>query len=69
MIESTTGERALYDLQEDPHETRDLGGETEIAKALASRLDEWILEGRNKRSAVELDRATLEHLRSLGYIR
>ncbi len=62
----------LFDLAEDPGETRNLAG-TPLLELdwLRSRLDAWIERGRLEESGgepAELDEETRERLRALGYL-
>lgn len=62
---------ALFDLQADPGETRDVAAaHPEVAKRLQAAILEWIREHRFDRPAptAVVDRATEERLRQLGYI-
>jgi len=75
---SLSGKEELYDLERDPGETVDLSGVSpgELAEA-RRRLAEFAAEGEQERrllrlsggEAADLDRHTLERLRSLGYAR
>jgi arylsulfatase A-like enzyme len=64
---------SLYDLLSDPLETEDLStSEPEILRDLLDRLDAWeerYAQQVGEEERVILDEATLERLRSLGYIR
>jgi arylsulfatase len=65
-------ELELYDLQEDPGETRNLAGERpEVAAQLRERLARWIGEGGTGSAAptaVRIEPEAERQLRSLGYI-
>jgi arylsulfatase A-like enzyme len=76
LVESSTGERFLYDLGADPLESRDLAAERpgQVA-ALHARLDAErarlglpTLDQVGKGAAAEVDEATKERLRQLGYV-
>jgi arylsulfatase A-like enzyme len=78
LVATSTGERLLYDLAEDPAESRDLAGERpdEVAR-LAARLEAVRMELglpaldvdlSQGEGAAELDPATRERLRQLGYV-
>jgi arylsulfatase A-like enzyme/Flp pilus assembly protein TadD len=63
----------LYDLSADPEETRNLLEESpessrEIAASLATLVAEHSAEGSEEVRAAEVDRETVERLRSLGYV-
>jgi arylsulfatase A-like enzyme len=78
LVETSDGESFLYDLRADPAESRDLGGErpAELAHMRARMaeartrlglpaLDAPLAAGAG---APELDEATRERLRALGYV-
>ncbi len=59
----------LYDLQADPGETRDIAADyPELAERLAEAGEEIRRRRSPERQAVELDQATREELRALGYM-
>jgi arylsulfatase A-like enzyme len=68
LIAHEDGGAELYDLNEDPGETRDIAGSRpDEANALRSVLAEH-LEGRAEIKAASQDQATQDALRALGYI-
>jgi arylsulfatase A-like enzyme len=70
LISSTNGKRELYDLSKDPHEQRNLynSGDS-LSQQLEGRLAKWMNSIRPPRGQpAELDRETLDRLKSLGYI-
>jgi tetratricopeptide (TPR) repeat protein len=61
--------RELYDLARDPDETRNLAGERpQLADRLAAELETLAPESSGTPVAAPVDAATLERLRSLGYL-
>jgi arylsulfatase A-like enzyme len=76
LVESSSGERFLYDLAADPGETRELSAERpEQLAELHARLEaERVrlglppLDQVGKGAAAQIDEATREHLRELGYV-
>jgi arylsulfatase A-like enzyme len=60
----------LYDLEADPHETRNLAAaQPEIVRRLASRLDQWLAGELPRQGASDAPgEEALEQLRQLGYI-
>ena len=61
----------LFDLKEDPYEANNLEGtgrieEKALTQHIVSRIDE--LRAGNATPAESVDPATIEHLKSLGYI-
>jgi arylsulfatase A-like enzyme len=76
LVESSSGTRFLYDLEADPFESRDLAAERpEQAAALHARLEAErarlglpALDQIGKGGAAEVDEATKERLRQLGYV-
>jgi len=73
LIEGSDGRRELYDLTEDPGEERDLAASrperaAELADALA-RFRERLRARAESAESPEIDAATREELRSLGYIK
>jgi arylsulfatase A-like enzyme len=76
LVESAAGERFLYDLEVDPVESRDLAAERpEQVAALHARLEAErarlglpTLDQVGKGGAAEVDEATKERLRELGYV-
>jgi arylsulfatase A-like enzyme len=60
----------LYDLEGDPHETRNLAAaEPEVASRLAARLEAWLAETSPKQGASDAPTPeALRQLRELGYI-
>ena len=70
FISSTTGKRELYDLREDPCETRNLYQADEPrSAALKAMLDDWVKRtAHGERRYVRPDPRVIEQLRSLGYI-
>ncbi len=71
LISSSTGERELYDLDRDPHETTDLyRPDNRAAIELQKSLDAWLTSlAASDQGAPVTDPETLERLRSLGYIK
>ena len=71
-LHHTTGPDEFYDLQLDPHETRNLLDEgaseeaARLAQALHAHLESLALRAATSQ-AVELDAQTREELRALGY--
>jgi len=73
LVISTAGKREFYDLQTDPGERRNilqLGGNAAEARGLESDLAQWLKKiPRQKLGKTQkLDNATLERLKSLGYV-
>ncbi|HYD50334.1 MAG TPA: sulfatase [Terriglobales bacterium] len=73
LRERSSGKEKLFDLGKDPAEQRDVRGKNEAAAVrLRGLLDEHLKKaksGKVKRPAtVEIDKATTERLRALGYI-
>jgi hypothetical protein len=69
LISSTTGETELYDVQQDPRETRNLyTPEDRVAQRMGGLLQDWLKMIPRKGSPVKLDRHTMDRLRSLGYM-
>jgi arylsulfatase A-like enzyme len=76
LVESAAGERFLYDLEADPSESRNLAAERpEQVAALAARLEAErvrlglpALDRVGSGAAAEVDEATKERLRQLGYV-
>jgi arylsulfatase A-like enzyme len=76
LVESSAGERFLYDLEADPSESRDLAAEQpDRVRALAARLEaERVrlglppLDRVGEGATAEVDEATKERLRELGYV-
>ncbi len=76
LVESSTGERFLYDLRADPVESQDLAAERpEQVEVLHARLEAErarlglpTLDQVGKGTAAEVDEATKERLRQLGYV-
>ncbi len=61
--------REMYDLAEDPRETRDLARETAEGERLEAHLREWIVRaGAGGELPRELDPETERRLRALGYV-
>ena len=70
VITSTSGKLECYDLSTDQEEQRslDISGNPQCS-ALLTRLEQWIeSQPRLESQPVEMDRKTLNRLRSLGYI-
>ena len=70
VITSTSGKLECYDLSTDPGEQHslDISGNPQCS-ALLTRLEQWIEnQPRLESRPVEMDRKTLDRLRSLGYI-
>jgi hypothetical protein len=69
-----SGARALYRLDLDPGELRDLAAEEpERAAELEARLDEWLLrhrglEQQHAPEALDLSEELLQRMRDLGYV-
>jgi arylsulfatase A-like enzyme len=71
LITSTSGKRELYNLDDDPHEGRNLyEARDPVAGRLQARLEGWLKTAavRARQPAIT-DPATLERLRSLGYVK
>ena len=70
LIVSTPGKREAYDLASDPGEVRDLFADEPRWRELQGRLDRWLRDAARSPAGErrELDEATEEHLRSLGYL-
>jgi arylsulfatase A-like enzyme len=71
LVDARTGQRELYDLAQDPRETRNLYlTERPVAEFLAKLLSDWSANSRRHATPPPpLDQKTVERLRSLGYIR
>jgi arylsulfatase A-like enzyme len=74
LIDSTAGKRELYDLSKDPNETKNLYSEDGgISKELETQLNHWLAStvpaGKESRLPARLNSATLERLKSLGYVK
>ncbi len=72
LIWSSKGESELYDLQQDPLETRNLAAERQgDVRRLEARLQEWLASFKHAdvdEGAKELDEETHRRLRALGYV-
>jgi arylsulfatase A-like enzyme len=70
LIQSAGGSTELYDLVDDPKETRDLtGDEPELVERMRSRLNELASEAKTSRPNVKAPSATeTAQLRALGYL-
>jgi arylsulfatase A-like enzyme len=70
LIGSTTGQRELYDVGNDPKELQNLYGDnTSPAQSLNAALNDWMSHvPRMKVLARKIDPQTRERLRSLGYV-
>ena len=69
LIVSTTGKRELYDLAQDPGETRNLfGRDDQVSGALVKRLATWLKQIPPSRSGERKSDADTLRLRSLGYM-
>jgi arylsulfatase A-like enzyme len=70
--DDTTGLVEVYDLADDPGETRNLAPERpELAARLLSRLEEWVAEAGSNALTLEdvlLEEQQIDKLRSLGYV-
>lgn len=71
-ISSSNGREELYDLIEDPGESRNLAGsEPSVELQMSERLMEWesaLESGRMESEEAEYDEETMERLRGLGYV-
>jgi arylsulfatase A-like enzyme len=71
-IASSNGREELYDLIEDPGESRNLAGsEPSIQREMSGRLREWessLETTRMESGEAEYDEETMERLRGLGYV-
>ncbi|MBI3666424.1 MAG: sulfatase [Acidobacteria bacterium] len=70
FVHSTAGKRELYDLSKDPDETRNLYSAGDgVSRELEARLDQWLdTVHAESGGPSNLNKETLERLRSLGYI-
>jgi arylsulfatase A-like enzyme len=72
-ISSTSGERELYDLSQDPNETNNLCNENDdLALELETMLENWLASVKDEyksTTTTKLDPETYDRLKSLGYIR
>jgi len=70
LIVSSTGQAELYNLSQDPTETRGLYGlDDPAARLLNSMMESWIQRiPRARTKDKKLDRQTVDRLRSLGYV-
>jgi len=69
LVFRETGEQRLFDLSADPLETRDLSAAApDMAAALGTRLDRWLAR-MPAAPGNKPDQATLDRLKSLGYVR
>jgi arylsulfatase A-like enzyme len=72
LVVSTTGKRELYDLQTDPGERRNIlqtGENATEARILEVELAQWLkTQGKAPGKTPKMDSATLERLKSLGYV-
>jgi len=73
LIEGAGGRRMLFDLERDPRERRNIAAEApDLTAGLASELDAWRLARPiltdSASSRTELDPATEEQLKALGYL-
>jgi arylsulfatase A-like enzyme len=69
IIRAENGDRELYDLSEDPGESRDLAStQTELADSLAAEAVGLARAAREPEPAAELTPEQKAHLRSLGYL-
>lgn len=70
LVSSTAGKCELYDLDADPVETRNVCGiEESLARVLMRNVRSWTNRRfRDHQTSKKLDPATLERLRSLGYV-
>ena len=70
LIASSTGQMELYNFKQDPHELKNLYSPDDPAsRLLSSALESWIERiPRVKVTNKNMDRQTLERLRSLGYV-
>jgi arylsulfatase A-like enzyme len=70
LIVSSTGQAELYNLSQDPTETRNLYGlDDPAARLLNSVMESWIQRiPRPRPRDKKLDRQTVDRLRSLGYV-
>lgn len=71
LIRSTAGKREIYDLDSDPHERVDLASQHPGTVASLERaMQQYFSTLREaKKDGQELDKATLDRLKALGYIR
>jgi arylsulfatase A-like enzyme len=70
LIYDPRGRHALFDLRADPGETVDRAAEQpELASRLARQLGQLLKQGSPHADTQELDPATIEKLRALGYVR
>jgi len=73
-VRSENGEEELYDIGRDQKETRNLAGsQPEVLAKMRSGLKDWLatfepFEIRQGDYRFQPDKATEEHLRSLGYV-
>ena len=73
LVISTAGKREFYDLQTDPGERRNilqLEGNAAKARGLESDLAQWLkkIPRQTPGKTPKMDNATLERLKSLGYV-
>lgn len=69
-IGSTTGQKELYNLSDDPKELQNLyKSEDPVSRKFSEELDQWLQAIPNRKTAPDkMDRQTRDRLRSLGYI-
>ncbi|MBI3666938.1 MAG: sulfatase [Acidobacteria bacterium] len=70
FIYSTAGKRELYDLSQDPNETTNLySAKRGVSREMEAKLNEWLRGVRAEYpTPSQLDKETLDRLRSLGYL-
>jgi arylsulfatase A-like enzyme len=71
FINSTAGKRELYDLSKDLDEKENLYGAAEgTSRELEAKLNRWLRETKEESGSTrQLDKGTLDRLKSLGYIK